>query len=98
MRVKKNKLKKKPLLSGVSVLFLVFVAAVTYIWLQISLVQMGYKIKKEEISLSQLKDEREKIEFKLSKMESPKQIQKLLAAANLNLKISDNPRLVRVNL
>jgi len=72
----------------------VCVISVFYIWQHITVIQLGYKIKKEELKLDRLLDDKARMELVISRLESPRNINKLLAMAKIDLSLRKNPKVV----
>lgn len=72
--------------------------SILYIFQHIVITKLGYQIRQDEIKYEGLCNEREKLLSMISSMESPANIQKMIADANLNLEPSKNPKVVRVKM
>ncbi len=70
------------------------VVSVFYIWQHVTISQLGYKIRKDELKLESLLDDKARMELVISRLESPKNINKLLAMANIDLSLRKNPKVV----
>ncbi len=70
------------------------VVAVFYIRQHVTIIQLGYKIKKDELKFERLLDDKARMELVISRLESPKNINKLLAMANIDLSLRKNPKVV----
>ena len=97
MRIKnKQKKEKFHTIKSVALMAVICVMAMFYIWQHIIVIQLGYKIKKNEIKLESLLDDKARMELVVSRLETPKNIEKLLAMANLNLSRVKNPKVIIV--
>jgi cell division protein FtsL len=78
------------------VMVAVAVSALLYVWQHIVITKLGYRIHHDERKFEELIDEKARLQSRVSRMESPANIMKCLASANLELKPVKNPSVVRV--
>lgn len=90
----------KRLLSVKSFLTVIAVCGfgILYVFQHIVITKLGYQIRRDELRYDSLANEKEKLLSMISSMESPSNIQKMIADANLNLELSKNPKVVRVKM
>ena len=83
--------------------YVAIMAAVTglsilYVSQRILITDLGYQIRKEEVRLEKLLDEKARLMSMISALESPSNIQRIVADSKLSLEHSKNPKVVRVKL
>ena len=83
--------------------FVFVMAAITglsilYVFQRIMITDLGYQIRKEEVRLEKLLDEKARMMSMLSALESPSNIQRIVADSKLSLEHSKNPKVVKVQL
>jgi cell division protein FtsL len=94
MKKNNTKAERFATIENLGILFFICVVSLFYVWEHLSIVQLGYQIKKLENQRTQAIDECSRLELQVSKLESPSNIQNLLANANLNLVIAKKMNVV----
>ena len=79
-------------------MFVLSVVALLYVWQHISIIRLGYEIKKKENFLEILIDEQARLESLVSKIESPANIEKKLVSSKMDLIPSKNIDVVHLHL
>ena len=74
------------------------VLSILYVFQRISITDLGYQIRKEEVRLEKLLDEKARLMSMISSLESPSNIQRIVADSKLSLEHSKNPKVVKVKL
>lgn len=71
--------------------------AFAYVWLHIQTVAYGYKIRKEEERLKLYRERSDALKLKISRLKSPRRIEKLLESGSGDFVIPDDRLIVRMN-
>ena len=71
--------------------------AFTYVWLHIQTVAYGYKIRKEEERLKLYRERSDALKLKISRLKSPRRIERLLENGSGDFVIPDDRFIVRMN-
>lgn len=91
---------KKKLLNIKFVMMMVALTglSILYVSQRIVITNLGYQVRKEEVRLDKLLDEKARLMSMISSLESPSNIQRIVADSKLSLEHSKNPKVVRVKL
>jgi hypothetical protein len=74
------------------------IGAILYIWQRVAITQLGYRIAENEVKVEKLLDDKARYQSLIAKMESPSNINSLLASLNLNIGQNKNPKIIKVKL
>ncbi|EKD25787.1 MAG: hypothetical protein ACD_79C01510G0002 [uncultured bacterium] len=80
------------------IMVLISVLGLVYVWQHVVITKLGYEIRKNEVAYNELVDERARLLSTVARMEAPSNINMLLASLNVDLKISKDPKVVRVKM
>ena len=72
--------------------------SILYVFQRIQITDLGYQVRKEEVRLDKLLDEKARLMSLISSLESPSNIQRIVADSKLSLEHSKNPKVVKVKL
>lgn len=72
--------------------------SILYVFQRIVITNLGYQIRKEEVRLEKLLDEKARLMSRISALESPSNIQRIVADSKMSLEHSRNPKVVRIKL
>ena len=72
--------------------------SILYVSQRILITDLGYQIRREEVRLDKLLDEKARLMSLISSLESPSNIQRIVADSKLSLEHSKNPKVVKVKL
>lgn len=72
--------------------------SILYVSQRILITDLGYQIRKEEVRLDKLLDEKARLMSLISSLESPSNIQRIVADSKSSLEHSKNPKVVKVKL
>lgn len=82
----------------IGIMVIVTGLSILYVSQRILITDLGYQIRKEEVRLDKLLDEKARLMSLISSLESPSNIQRIVADSKLSLEHSKNPKVVRVKL
>lgn len=85
-------------ISAFMIMIIISFVALLIVWQKLAITKLGFAIRENELKLEQLNDDKARLQCLIASMESPSNIQKLLAYLNLNLSQSKSPKVIKVKL
>ena len=82
----------------IGIMVAVTMLSILYVSQRILITDLGYQIRREEVRLDKLLDEKARLMSLISSLESPSNIQRIVADSKLSLEHSKNPKVVKVKL
>ncbi|MBN2144455.1 MAG: hypothetical protein JW774_07520 [Candidatus Aureabacteria bacterium] len=85
-------------MEGCIVLVCLCCISLFYVWQHISIVRLGYQIRKNEISFDELLNEKARLQSLVSAIESPANIEKKIMSENMQLNMSNKNQVIRMKI